>query len=115
VEGEELTMDSRSDYTNARQSMIDSWSGTSTPDTFRRFIADLIARGWTRRDMYDLTNDLLDHEAERSGENAMEELLEFETSLTGWCAASSILRFPCETEDEAALVAWVRGNEWRNR
>jgi hypothetical protein len=110
-------MSARPDYVGARGTMIGLVAGSKSPlsDAFSRFVADLVARGWTRRDVHDLTRDVLVNEAVALGDPASDALFDFETALTGDCHPDCIVRFPGEPDDEQALVAWVRGGEWKTR
>ncbi|HUQ97812.1 MAG TPA: hypothetical protein VM166_00065 [Gemmatimonadaceae bacterium] len=74
----------------------------------RHFVEDLGARGWTRNDVHDLTQDVLSHESERMSANAFNMLFDFIETLGYDCTPANIVRFPGDPEDEWELVLYAR-------
>jgi len=69
--------------------------------------------GWTRKDVYRLVEEILDESPSQFSQATWDDLLEFETGLTGYCHVDSITRFPNEPVDADQLLEYVRGNHWR--
>jgi len=69
--------------------------------------------GWTRLDVYNLIWDINKNHGGDVSEYALDELGEFETGITGFCASECIVRFPGDPETTYALCAHVRGERWK--
>ena len=101
----------RPDYDSARKTMIEhavefSWKA------FNEFVMDLASRGWTRRDVYELTLEILNDQELQLAERSRDELLDFEGSLRGDCAPECIPRFPNDPEDVEELARVARSKDW---
>lgn len=79
-------------------------------DAWKKSVKD---EGWTRKDMYDLINDIYGHHAKKFSAHTVDQLGEFETGITGRCDQDCIERFPGDPEDMDAFLEHVRGNKWR--
>jgi hypothetical protein len=82
-------------------------------DLFDCWLDSVKGEGWARGDVYRLVWEILYECASEFSEGTLDQLGEFETGLTGFCAEESIERFPNEPSDVAQLVEYVRGNRWR--
>ena len=110
-------------YASGRQELqevLREWDETgnsagspSVTNRFGSWFERIKDEGWTRKDVYDLVRDILDERPVRFSESTIDELAGFETTLTGFCAADCILRFPNEPSGVSQLVEYVRGNRWR--
>ncbi len=74
-------------------------------------LRSLIGEGWTRGDLHAAVDELCGRPG--TSEPVVDDLIELDTALTGWCAPSAIIRFPGDPDDERALVAHVRGGAWK--
>lgn len=81
---------------------------------FHDLIRSLNESGWKREDIYNLIWDLIQNNSNSLDETIIDELAEFETSISGNCAPSDIVRFKDEPEDFNEFVAYVRSNQWKN-
>lgn len=91
----------REDSVEVRGNLFDSW------------LESVQRRGWVRKDVYRLVCEILDEFPSQFSEATLDELLEVETGLTGFCHVDSIIRFPNEPADDPQLLAYVHGNLWR--
>jgi len=80
---------------------------------FAAWLKGIQEQGWTRKDVHRLVWELLDERPPSFSESTLDELGEFETALTGFCAPKYIVRFPNDPADETELVDYVRGDLWR--
>ena len=98
------------------------WRNNELSDSQERidlFFKNLISSGWNRKRVYTFTfdfikNNLTDSDYANISNDAFDYLSDIETSIIGHCSYNSILKFPDEPEGEAELIAYVRGNIWKN-
>ena len=83
------------------------------------FIEQLIYSKWNRNRIYNfifiyVRNNLSDLDYDFIPEKALDYLSDIETSIIGYCCPACFLKIPNEPLDENELIAYVRGNKWKN-
>ena len=85
----------------------------SNPNDFHQIIDALVKSGWKRIDIYTLLWDIMNNHYNELDELVVDELGEFETSITGYCSPESIFKFPDDPENIEQLTAVVRAGKWK--
>ncbi|OCG10556.1 hypothetical protein [Gilliamella apicola] len=83
------------------------------------FIEQLIYSKWDRNRIYNfifiyVRNNLSNLDYDMIPEKAIDYLSDIETSIIGYCCPSCFLKIPGEPLDENDLIAYIRGNKWKN-
>lgn len=79
-------------------------------DAIWQFVHGLILIGWSRREVYALTSDLLRQSP--LPDDWCDDFYELESALTGHCSPQSIIRFPDDPLDRDELAHNLRGMRW---
>lgn len=108
----------RTDYYLVKDKILFALQNTQrnksvTTDFIYSFIEELIKQGWERKDIYELVLDIQNNHHTSVSQETIEILYELETSLSGYCAAECIYRFPNEPKDSKELQDYVLGNNWK--
>ncbi|ASY75414.1 hypothetical protein [Pectobacterium polaris] len=83
------------------------------------FFEQLINSKWNRERIYKfifvyVRSNLSEKDYDEISEYAFDYLGDIESSVIGHCSYDSILKFPDEPENKDELIAYVRGDKWRN-
>ena len=108
----------RTDYYLVKDKILFALQNTQrnksvTTDFIYSFIEELIKQGWERKDIYELVLDIQNNHHTSVSQETIEILYELATSLSGYCAAECIYRFPNEPKDCKELQDYVLGNNWK--
>lgn len=108
----------RTDYYLVKDKILFALQNTQrnksvTTDFIYSFIEELIKQGWERKDIYELVLDIQNNHHTSVSQETIEILYELEMSLSGYCAAECIYRFPNEPKDSKELQDYVLGNNWK--
>lgn len=111
-------MNTRTDYNLVKNEMLfllekSQRNKSATTDFIYSFIEKLIKKGWVRKNVYELVWDIQNNHYASMSQETIDILYELETSLSGFCAAECIYKFPNEPEDSGKLQDYILGNDWK--
>jgi len=99
-------------------SIIRNWKDIDEKNTqfehrqLKEFTSKLKVHNWKRLDIYNLIHDVL--KDEDFPEVIVDIILDFESTITGYCDPACILEFSDEKiNSKEELIKYVRGNMWK--
>lgn len=96
-------------------SLGDAMTGRQFGDEVVKYFNQLIARNYTREQLYLIANRFSEQEIDNFPEDLLDAVVGYETGLTGRCSRKSIIRLsPAlnEPDDFESFVKYVRNLRW---
>ncbi|WP_160430454.1 hypothetical protein [Gilliamella sp. Pas-s25] len=83
------------------------------------FFEQLVRSKWDRHRIYNfafvyIKDNLSDTDYDDIPEAAFDYLADIESSIIGYCSYDSFLKIPDEPHNKNELIAYVRGQKWKN-
>lgn len=97
-----------------------SWNpNDNSEELMDEFFENLIQSKWNRKRIYNfafeyIKDNLSDSDYNDIPEVAFDYLSDIETSIIGYCSYDSFLKIPDEPQNPNELIAYVRGEKWKN-
>ena len=114
-----LIIDEKEAFTDLKRIMR-SWNlNDNSEKLMDEFFEKLIQFKWNRKKIYNFTfvyikDNLSDLDYNDIPSVAFDYLSDIETSIIGYCSYGSILKIPDEPQNPDELIAYVRGEKWKD-
>lgn len=83
-------------------------------EPYSYFFKEIVQKNISRKEYFDIIQELMKYYDEIGGYNEVDELYEIETAIIGDCSETMIPRFMNEPLDHNEYVSFVRGRKWMN-